>query len=176
MLLATLSSLALAASSWNATCSASDDASVWFALLQAPTATPSADFDCPGFFLDGAACPQTIGFGKVRPTGQQENGKPLYELRYLPYGNIQSIVTFLDRPGGGVLFTPPVVPGLPASLATSTADLFEQWLEQRARASQPTKDIAIHMWTCPGATFDLHPMAWEALGMTRVTHVGRAPL
>jgi hypothetical protein len=174
MLLPLLASLALAASSWNATCSTSSDGSVWFALLQAPTAPPSPDFDCAGLFLDGAACPQTIGFGKIRPTATPEDGRPTtYELRYLPSGNTQSILTFLDRPGGGVLFKPPAVAGVDTS--TSTTGLFEQWLEQRARASQPTKDVTIHMWTCPAAPFDLHPLAWEGLGMKRVTHAGRAP-
>lgn len=165
--------LALSATSWNATCSTSADASVWFALMQAPTAPPSPDFDCAGLFLDGAACPQAIGFGKIRPTGNTSGGAPTYELRYLPSGNTSSILTFLDRPAGGVLFTPPAVAGIDAT--TSTTDLFEQWLEQRARASQPTKDITIHTWTCPAAPFDLHPLAWEGLGMKRVAHAGRAP-
>ena len=53
---------------------------------------------------------QTVGLGKIRATGSSPGGYPMYELRYLPYGDSFAIVNFLNKPDGGVPYKLPAMP------------------------------------------------------------------
>jgi len=169
--------IAQAASTWTAACPARTDESVWFVLTQAADAPPSPEYECGGLFLDGVACPQAIVFGKVKATGTSRGGFEEFELRYLPHADMMGILGFLGQPGGGVKFAPSIqaLPGATPPPPTP-AELLEAWLVQRARASQPTKNIGLHVWTCPDAPFALPEDAWKPYGMSYTGHVGKAPL
>jgi hypothetical protein len=172
-----ISAAVAASSSWNATCAAKDDASVWFVFAQAPDAPAQTDFDCKGLFFDTTvACPQTVGVGKIRGTGVSPTGHPQHELRYLPYGDLTSIVTFLNAPGGGVVYKAPTV--APTTYAGTPpppkpAELLKLYLEQRAKASAPTKNITLHVWSCPDAQFFPPDEAIAPFGMKLAEHLGR---
>jgi hypothetical protein len=170
---------ALAADSWTATCPTPDDPSLWFIFTSAPDAPPLPDFDCKGLFFETAACTQTVGLGKILPTGRSPGGIPLLELRYLPYGDIPTIMGFLARTDGGVQYKPPVVQA--ASYAAqppppTNAELLGQYLMQRNKASAATKNVTIHIWTCPDAPFTPPNDAITPFGMNVVQHTGKSPL
>lgn len=183
MLLALLALLpgALAADSWTATCPTKDDPSVWFVFAAAPDAPPLPDFDCKGLFFDSTvACTQTVGLGKIRPSGTSPGGIPLLELRYLPYGDITGVMGFFSRLDGGVLYKVPPVASPTSYAATpppSTAsELLEQYLTQRNKASAATNNVALHVWTCPDAKFVPPTAAIDPYGMKLVQHVGRVSM
>jgi hypothetical protein len=171
-------STALAVDSWKATCPTKDDPSVWFVFAQAADAKPDPDYDCEGTFFDGVACTQTIGLGKIRATGASPGGYPTFELRYLPYGDAFAILNFLNKPDGGVLFK---MPALPVTTPAATppppnpTDLLELYLNQRNRSSAATKNIQIHVWSCPDAHFLAPDGAITPFGMTLVSHQGKTP-
>lgn len=180
LLLARLVSPALAAESWTATCPTKDDPSVWFVLTSAPDAAPLPDYDCKGLFFDSTvSCTQTVALGKIRPSGQSPGGIPLLELRYLPYGDKATILTFLSQPGGGVLYKPPAstatTPAAQPPPATAT-DLLRTHLLQRKQASAATKNTTLHVWTCPGVEFTPPTDAIEPFGMKLQQHVGKVSL
>jgi len=175
-----LLSLASAADSWTATCATKDDPSVWFVLSAAPDVPPLADYDCKGLFFDSTvSCTQTVGVGKIRPDSASAGGIPLLDLRYLPYGDAQTIRTFLSQPGGGVPYKPPATafstPAAAPAPLTAT-DLLEQYLEQRNKASAATKNITLHIWSCPDAKFTPPVDAIEPYGMKYLLHQGRTSL
>ncbi|MFZ5477245.1 MAG: hypothetical protein ACOZNI_10775 [Myxococcota bacterium] len=166
-----------ASSSWTATCSTKDDASVWFVFAQAPDAPAQTDFDCKGLFFENVACTQSVGIGKIKPTGVSSTGHPQYELRYLPYGDVTSIVTFLNAPGGGVVYKLPPPP--PGQTYASTPpppkpnELLKLYLDQRAKASAATKNVTLHVWSCPDAQFFPPEEAIKPYGTVLAEHVGR---
>lgn len=171
---------ALAADSWNANCPTRDDPSVWFVLASAPDAPPLPDYDCKGLFFDSTvACTQTVGVGKIRPSGTSPGGIPLMELRYLPYGDIPTIMTFLSQPGGGVEYKlPPVAATTYAATPppASPSELLGKYLMQRNKASAATKNVTLHVWTCPDAKFTPPMDAIEPFGMKYQAHTGKTPL
>ncbi len=172
---------ALAADSWNATCAAKDDPSVWFVFTSAPDAPALPDFDCKGLFFDSTvACTQTVGLGKIRPGGATSSGgQPLLELRYLPFGDATTIRTFLSQPGGGVVHKPPTTPATtPAATPPplNSVELLAQYLHSRAKASAPTKNITLHVWSCPDSGFIPPTEAIEPYGMKLQEHQGRTSL
>lgn len=176
-----LFALALAADSWNATCAAKDDPSVWFVFTSAADAPPLPDYDCKGLFFDSTvSCTQTVGMGKIRPAAEQPGGgTPILELRYLPYGNAQTIVTFLSQPGGGVVHKPPTQAATsPAATPPplNSVELLSQYLHSRAKASAPTKNITLHVWSCPDSGFIPPTEAISPYGMKLVEHSGRIPM
>ncbi len=177
-LLPTLLHPALAATTWTATCPVPTDPSVWFVFSSAPDAAPLTDYDCKGLFFENASCTQTVGIGKIRPSGTSLGGIPLLELRYLPYGDIPTIIAFLSRVDGGVLYKPPVVAATTyaATPPPDTAgDLMQLYLDQRNKASAATKNITLHIWICPGAGFEPPLASITAVGTTLATHTGKAP-
>lgn len=172
---------ALPAVSWTATCTQRDEPTLWWALV-APEPPPApADFACPGTFLDGVDCTRTIGFGKLRATGDVVMGKPVWEVRYLPYGDAPTVLRFLDRDDQGVVFVAklrPDKPGVPAPIDPDAkrldrGDLLVRYLTQREKSSAATTGVALHLWTCPEADFTSPDADIEAQGMTVVRHVGR---
>ncbi len=172
---------ALAADSWNATCTAKDDPSVWFVLAAAPDAPPLPEFECKGLFFDSTlSCTQTVGLGKIRPGATSPGGIPLLELRYLPYGAIPTVVGFLSQPGGGVLYKPPAGPvaATPAAVPPplNSVELLRFYLEQRAKASAATKNITLHIWSCPDSGFIAPDDAITPYGMKLVEHSGIVPM
>lgn len=175
-----LLSLAFAADSWTPTCTAKDDPSVWFVFTAAPDTKPPPDFDCAGLFFDSSvACPQTLGVGKIRPSGSSPGGIPLLELRYLPYGDKTKLLTFLNQPGGGVQFKPPATAATsPAATPPppSAGDLLGLYLKQRNKASAATKNVTLHVWICPESGLEPPMDQIEPFGMTLQPHTGKVSL
>ena len=172
---------ALAADSWNATCATKNDPSVWFVFSGAPDAPPLPDFDCKGLFFDSTvSCTQTLGVGKIKPSGTSPGGIPLLELRFLPYGDSTTIRSFLSQPGGGVVYKPPAVPAATSYAAqpppATASELLGQYLLQRNKASAATANVTLHVWTCPEAPFTAPVDAITPFGMKLQPHVGRTPL
>ena len=55
--------------------------------------------------------------GRIDAKGVNELGYATYELRYLPYGETMTILSFLQSPDRGVLYRYPVPVGLtPAAM------------------------------------------------------------
>ncbi len=166
-----------AANAWTPLCTSSADPSVWFVFSATdPKATPLPDYECSGLFYDTTACPTTLGLGKIRPTGTDAVGYSTYELRYLPAGDLVTIVTFLNQPGGGVLYKTPTV--VASSYAASTAppqpeDLLAMYLQQRNKASAATSGVALHIWTCPDIDFDVPVELLKPTGLQLVRHTGK---
>jgi hypothetical protein len=178
-MLAQLLSTAQAADSWTATCATANDPSVWFVFTSAPDAAPLPDYDCKGLFFETAACTQTVGLGKIRPSGASPGGIPLLELRYLPYGDIPTIMGFMSRLDGGVTYKPPAVAATSYAATPpppGAADLLKAYLLQRNKASAATKNITLHVWSCPDAQFFPPEDAVTPYGMKLVEHIGKAPL
>ena len=177
-LLALITNPAQAASNaWNPVCSSAADPSVWFVFSATdPKATPLPEYDCKGLFFDTTACPSTLGIGKIRGTGADSVGYSTYELRYLPAGALPTIITFLNQPGGGVLYTAPKVPsaGAPTNAPPDQPeDLLALFLQQRNKASAATSGVAMHLWTCPDIPFDVADSLLTPTGMQVVRHVGK---
>lgn len=172
-------SAALAADAWTATCPTKDDPSVYFIFTAAADAPPSPDFDCKGLFFEGMSCMQTVGIGKIKANGLSPGGLPVFELRYLPFGDMTSIVAFLNKPDGGVLYKrPPVAATTYAGTPPppTPTELFKLYLDQRNKASAATKGITLHTWTCPDAQFYPPEESITPFGMTLSEHLGRSPL
>lgn len=166
------------ANAWNATCAARNEASVWFVFAQAPDLPSSPDFDCKGLFFDNVACAQVIGLGKILSNELSPGGLPLYELRFLPYGDTFTLVNFLNKPDGGVVYKLPPAPKTTYAATpppASPSELLRLYLTQRNKASAATKNVALHVWTCPEAPFDAPDAVITPVGMTLVEHYGRAP-
>lgn len=176
-----LSALALAAPmSWTPTCATKDAGNLWFVFEGKPPEKDSAsppDFTCPGMFFDGLACGNSVGMGKVTFTAKNSLGQDQYELRYLPYGESTSIVGFLNKEGGGVLFPPIYTPAVPSAddPPPNAAELLRQYLIKRQKASQATQGIVLHTWTCPATSFEVPTEEMEPHGMTHRAHSARAP-
>jgi hypothetical protein len=166
-----------ASNAWNPVCSSAADPSVWFVFSATdPKATPLPEYDCKGLFFDTTACPSTLGIGKIRGTGTDSAGYSTYELRYLPAGALPTIITFLNQPGGGVLYTAPKVPSAGAPTSAPPAqpeDLLALFLQQRNKASAATSGVAMHLWTCPDIPFDVADSLLTPTGMQLVRHVGK---
>lgn len=179
MLLLTALSLA-ATNGWVPTCAAKDSPSVWFVFEGKPPekdAPAAPDFVCPGLFFEGVACGSSVGMGKVVQTGVNTIDQPMYELRYLPYGETTSIIGFLNKEGGGVQFKP-LDTAVVASISDpppDPAELLRQYLIKRQKASQATQGIVLHAWTCPTAVFSVPIEELEPNGMTYKPHLARAP-
>lgn len=177
-MLSWLVSAALAANSWTPSCTAANDPSVWFLFTQAADAPPSPEYECKGIFFDNIPCTQTIGLGKIAQTGLSSGGYALHELRYLPNGDIQKIMTFLNVTGGGVLYKPPVQPAAsPAATPPppKTEDLMRGYLTQRNKASAATKNVTLHVWYCPDSSFFMPTDVTEPVGIKVVEHIAKAP-
>lgn len=176
-----LATLALAASNgWVPTCATKDAPSLWFVFEGKPPekdAPAPPDFVCPGLFFEGVLCGNSVGMGKVVQTGVNTIGQPLFELRYLPYGETTSIIGFLNKEGGGVAFAPAIMASV-ASVSEPPPDpseLLRQYLIKRQKASQATQGIVLHAWTCPTAVFSAPTEEMEPHGMTYKPHTARAP-
>ncbi len=173
--------LALAApSGWTPSCSAKDDGALWFVFEGKPPEKESPsppDFTCPGVFFDSVVCANSVGMGKVTFTAKNTIGQDQYELRYLPYGETTSIVGFLNKVGGGVLFTPIYTPPTPSmdDPPPNAAELLRQYLIKRQKASQATQGIVLHTWTCPAAGFEAPTEEMDPHGMSHRAHSARAP-
>lgn len=180
-----------AATQWIPHCATKDENTVWF-VLAAPapkaekkdgaTAAPAGpapvtnpDFSCTGLFFDTVPCTETVVLGKISQIGEKVL-EPVFELRYVPSGETSSILSFLDRTGPNVLFTPKAVPGATASTPPpSREDLFRGWLEKRRLASGATQGVVIHVWICPEGDFSPPDEEITPYGMRLVPHFGRAP-
>ena len=166
-----------AANAWNPTCTSSADPSVWFVFTATdPKAAPSTDYDCAGLFYESTACPTTLGLGKISPTGTDSVGYSTYDLRYLPAGDLTTIVMFLNQPGGGVLYkTPSVVATSYAASAPppQPEDLLSMYLQQRNKASAATTGVALHVWTCPDIDFSVPDELLKPTGLVLVRHTGK---
>lgn len=168
-------------SSWVPTCSAKDAAPLWFVFEGAPPkkdAPAPPDFLCNGVFFDDVVCNNSVGIGKVQSSGPNSIGQPTFELRYLPYGETAAIFGFLNKEGGGVPFKPLYTPAVASTNEPppNPAELLRQYLIQRAKASQPTQGITLHVWTCPTAPFEAPLEEIEPHGMKIKMHLARAPL
>ena len=166
-----------AANAWNPTCTSAADPSVWFVFTATdPAATPVPEYDCNGLYYDTTACPMTLGLGKITPTGTDNVGYSTYDLRYLPAGQLVTIVTFLNQPGGGVLYKTPAA--VASSYAASTAppqpeDLLSMYLQQRNKASAATTGVALHLWTCPDILFEVPEELLKPTGLQLIRHTGK---
>lgn len=180
----TLSVLALlynpvqaASNAWNPVCSSAADPSVWFIFSATDaTATPLPEYDCKGLFFDTTACPTTLGLGKIRATGTDTDGYSTYELRYLPAGALTTIITFLNQPGGGVLYSAPKPVAASAGSSQPPAqpeDLLALFMQQRNKASAATSGVTLHLWTCPDIPFDVSESLLAPTGMGLVRHLGK---
>ncbi len=168
----------LAADSWEPVCTKSADSTVWF-VLTSPTPPTIPDYDCKGLFFGDILCPSSVGFGRVDPQGLDERGYPTWELRYLPYGEKQTILAFLAQPASGVVFKPPRTEATtPASRPTppTPEELMRLYLKERAGASNPTAGVTAHIWTCPGYTLTPPEDVMTPLGMKPQLHRARPPL
>lgn len=171
MLLAFLAALALGASdAWTPKCTTRDDPSVWFVLTGAAgTQAETKDFNCQGLFFGSASCTQSVAMGKINFLEYNNLGKPVYELRYLPAGDLARILGFMEKPGGGVVYNYPTPVGLsPAATPPppTTAELLRGFLAQRNKASAATKGVTINLWTCPAASFTPPDDVITPVGMT----------
>lgn len=167
--------------SWVPTCPAHDSPNLWFVFEGAPPAKDAPappDFTCPGVFLEDVVCANVVGVGKVSPTTPDALGQMQFELRYLAYGDTSAILGFLNKTGGGVLFKPIRTPAVPSldDPPPDAAELLRQYLIKRQQASQPTKGITLHAWTCPGATFSAPTEEMDPHGMKFKPHAARAPM
>jgi hypothetical protein len=177
-----LTALALATpNGWAPTCAAKDSGSLWFVFEGKPPEKDSPappDFTCPGLFLDGVVCGNSVGVGKVSFTSKNSIGQDQFELRYLPYGETTSIMGFLNKQGGGVGFPPIYTPATPSmdDPPPNAAELLRQYLIKRQQASQATQGIKLHTWTCPEAKFDVPIEEMEPHGMSHQAHTARAPI
>lgn len=181
MFISTLLSLALAASdAWTPTCESRTDTSVWFVLSGASgTTSETKDFNCAGLFFGSTPCTQTVAVGKIKFLETNNVGRPVHELRYLPYGDLAGVVGFLGKPGGGVAYKYPTPTGLsPAATPPppTTSELFRGYLEQRNKASAATKGVTINLWTCPDAPFTVPDDLITPVGMTVQRLDARIPL
>jgi hypothetical protein len=164
-----LTLLALAASSYEPSCTSKSDPSLWW-VFSGATGTTSAtnDYSCKGMFFGSISCTTTVGLGRLYQTEVNPAGYPLYELRYLPYGDMLGILSFFQKPGMGVLFTPPSTPGL-SPAATPPPPSREEYLrlhiEDRLKASAATQGITMHIWYCPEAPVGLPMERLEEIGM-----------
>jgi hypothetical protein len=186
---------------WNATCATRDDPSVWFvfqaaappkaAAAGAPASPATAaeaaaaeeaaprDYDCKGLFFAEVACPNAVGMGKIRQVDTTPMGQAVWELDYLPYGDIQQILVFLDKDVGGVKHEPPYRP-----LATPAAtlppytpeELMTGYLKQRRKASAADAGVKLHVWICPDGGFSPPMDLLASYGISIVAHAGKAPL
>ncbi len=160
---------AFASSAWTPTCESRTDTSVWFVLTGATgTTSVTKDFNCDGLFFDGTPCSQTVAVGKIKYKETNNLGRAVHELRYLPYGDITGIVTFLNQPGGGVAYVPPSTAGLsPAATPAppTSAELLRVYLEKRNKAFAATKGVTINLWTCPDAPFVVPDDVISPVGM-----------
>lgn len=166
--------------SWVPTCPTRDAPAVWFAFEGAPPAKDAPappDFTCPGLFLEDVVCGNLVGVGKVAQTGTNALGQAQFELRYLPYGDATTILGFLNKDGGGVLFKPIYTPAVPSAddPPPDPSELVRQYLIKRHQASQPTQGITLHTWTCPGGGFTAPTEEIEPHGMKARAHSARAP-
>lgn len=166
---------------WTATCTDREEPTLWWALTVESAPPQPADFTCPLIFLDGVDCQLSVGFGKLLDSGETHNGKPVWEVRYLPYGDGTTILSFLDRTEQGVTFVPklkPTKPGVPAMVdpdarSLSRDELFLRYLTQREKSSHATAGVTLHLWTCPEAPFTVPEADLAAQGMSVRTHVGK---
>ena len=184
---------------WNATCATRDDPSVWFVFQGAPakpttppvagadaaTAVAAAeetapkDFDCKGLFFAEVACTNVVGMGKIRQVDTTPMGQAVWELNYLPYGDIQRILVFLDKDVGGVKHEPPY-----RALATPAAtlppytpeELMTGYLQQRRKASAADTGVKLHVWICPDGGFSPPMDLLGSYGISIVAHAGKAPM
>lgn len=168
------------ATTWVATCSKKDEPTLWWMITAAEPPKALADYDCAQLFLDGAPCSNALGFGTVRAlVDGTYGGLPVYELRYLPYGNATTILGFLDRNRDGVAYVPATagdVAGAQVQGASSRADralLLQSYLMQRQRSSNVNRGTTLHVWTCPQAPVTLPEYELYELGMSVQWHVGR---
>ena len=181
-LLACSARAATPATNWTATCAARDEQTVWWVLAAATPPTVLPDYQCTGLYFESVDCPNALGFGRMRSTGVMYGGKLQYELRYLPYGDSAIILRLLDYGEGGVVFVPKPPLPRPGEVAQPTSseplrldrtELLLRYLAQRDRASAATSGIALHLWTCPDAPFDLPEADVEAQGMSVRRHDAR---
>jgi hypothetical protein len=168
-------------SGWTPTCATKDAGTLWFVFEGKPREKENPappDFTCPGLFFDGVVCGNAVGMGKVTFTSKNSIGQDQWELRYLPYGETTSIVGFLNKEGGGVLFTPIYLPATPSidDPPPAPSELLRQYLIKRQKASQATQGIVLHTWTCPAAGFDVPTEELEPHGMSHRPHTARAPI
>lgn len=181
LLLAGVAAAEPLASTWVATCSKKDEPTLWWMITAAEPPKALADFDCAQLFLDGAPCTHALGFGTVRAlVDGTYGGLPVYELRYLPYGNATTILGFLDRNRDGVVYVPASGPadvsGAPVQGASTRADraqLLHSYLLQRQRSSNVNRGTTLHVWTCPQAPVTLPEYELYELGMSVQWHLGR---
>lgn len=166
-----------ASTAWNPVCTSAADPSVWFVFTSTdPKATPNPDYDCLGLFYDTTTCLSTLGLGKIKQTGTDSSGYSTFELRYLPAGDLVTIVTFLNQPGGGVLYkTPTVVASSPAAAVAppQPEDLVSMYLQQRNKASAATSGVAMHLWTCPDLPIDVPNELLTPTGLQLILHTGK---
>lgn len=173
-MLSVLASLALAASSWSPQCTSKTDPSVWFVFMAAADAKPVPEFECKGLFIEQMSCTQTLGFGKIKEAAPTPGGLPTYELRYLPSGDLMTIMTFLNGVGGGVAYKPPAQPAAsPAATLPppKPEDLMRGYLNQRNKASAATKGVTLHVWYCPESPFFVPEDAVTPVGMLLQEHI-----
>jgi hypothetical protein len=192
-----------AATQWIPHCSSRTENTVWFVLsAKAPVeekkdgaaaggavggtttapaggaggpAVTNPDFSCVGLFFETVPCTETIVLGKITQIGEKIL-EPVFELRYVPSGETNAILSFLDRTGPNVLFTPKVNPAATVNTPPPTReDLFRGWLEKRRLASGATHGVTIHLWICPEGDFSPPDEEITPYGMKLVPHFGRAP-
>ena len=172
--------LAYAASSWEPACSSKSDQSLWWIFTGAPgTTSLTNDYSCKGLFFGSISCPTTVGLGRIYQTGVNSAGYSEYELRYLPYGDTMNIMSFFQKPGLGVLFTPPPKQGdgtLAAPPPATRDELLKMHLEDRVKSSAATMGITLHVWQCAESSVAID-VAWlESLGMKLDMREAPSPL
>lgn len=179
-LLATLAQYAFGAESWQPSCVSRDEPSIWFVLSAAAGGgSATHDYDCKGLFFADISCMQTVGLGRAYAEGKNTLGLTTYVLHYLPYGETLNILSFLNKPGTGVLFKVPTLTGLsPAAMPPplTPEDLLRLYLIDRQKASAPTQGITLHLWSCPDAPFTPPDDVISPSGMKVVQHVALAPV
>lgn len=170
--------LLFAADSWEPVCVKSNDSTVWF-VLTSPTPAVIPDFDCKGLFFGDILCTTSVGFGRVDPKNIDERGYPNWELRYLPYGDKQTILAFLAQPATGVVYRlPRIEASTPAAIPTppDPEELLRLHLRERAAASNATAGVTVHIWTCPNYKLEAPEDVMTPLGMKAQMHRARPPL
>lgn len=177
-----VASAAAPATNWTATCTARDEPTVWWVLAADAPPKVLPDYACTGLYFESVECPNAMGFGRIRSTGEYYGGKLQYELRYLPYGDSSIILRLLDYGEGGVVFVPKpplprpgeaVAPASSEPLRLERTELMLRYLSQRERSSAVTTGITLHVWTCPDDTFTIPEAEAAAQGMTVRRHEGR---
>lgn len=172
---------AVPATSWTATCTERDEPTLWWALLETTPPPQPADFSCANLFLDGYDCNRTVAVGKLWKTEELYLGRPVWQVRYLPYGDAAAVVRFLDRVDQGVVFVAklkPDKPGIPAEVdpeakALTRDGLFLRYLTQREKSSALTTGLTMHIWNCPEDSFEPPEADIAAQGMSIVRHFGK---